>query len=127
MVEMKYKQVILVREDLKLPKGKLAVQSAHASLDAAMKSDKKILAKAENIPIKDKIFDKVISITSLHDFDDIEKGIGEIKRVGKNEFVFSILKKSRKFDFIENKIKKNFNVRKIIDAKKDCVFICGAK
>jgi len=40
---MKYKQVILVREDLKLPRGKLASQSAHASLEAAMKSDKKIL------------------------------------------------------------------------------------
>ena len=42
---MRYKQVILVRQDLKLPKGKLAVQSAHASLDAAMKSDKEILEK----------------------------------------------------------------------------------
>jgi|TARA_B100001964_G_scaffold239163_1_gene306014 PTH2 family peptidyl-tRNA hydrolase len=42
---MKYKQVILVREDLKLPKGKLAVQTAHASLDSASKSDKKILEK----------------------------------------------------------------------------------
>ena len=39
---MKYKQVILVREDLKLPKGKLAIQVAHASLDAASKSDKEI-------------------------------------------------------------------------------------
>mgnify|MGYP005838672801 CR=1 FL=1 len=29
-----YKQVILVREDLKLPKGKMAVQVAHASLTA---------------------------------------------------------------------------------------------
>ena len=42
---MRYKQVILVRQDLKLPKGKLAVQSAHASLDAAMKSDKEIFEK----------------------------------------------------------------------------------
>lgn len=42
---MRYKQVILVRQDLKLPKGKLAVQCAHASLDAAMKSDKEILEK----------------------------------------------------------------------------------
>ena len=42
---MRYKQVILVRDDLKLPKGKLAVQSAHASLDAAMKTDKKLMEK----------------------------------------------------------------------------------
>lgn len=38
-----FKQVILVRSDLKLPKGKLSVQVAHASLEAAMKSDKKIV------------------------------------------------------------------------------------
>ncbi|MBI2145613.1 peptidyl-tRNA hydrolase [Candidatus Woesearchaeota archaeon] len=35
-----HKQVILVRADLKLPKGKLAVQVAHASLEAAMKSSR---------------------------------------------------------------------------------------
>lgn len=38
-----YKQVILVRQDLKLPKGKLAAQCAHASVDAVLKSDKKII------------------------------------------------------------------------------------
>ena len=42
---MKYKQVILVREDLKLPKGKLASQVAHASLDVVSKSDKEIVEK----------------------------------------------------------------------------------
>lgn len=38
---MPYKQVILVREDLNLPKGKLAAQSSHASVDATLKSDKR--------------------------------------------------------------------------------------
>src|SRR3989344_2091733 len=40
---MPYKQVILVTEDLKLPKGKLSAQVAHAAVDASSKSDKKIV------------------------------------------------------------------------------------
>jgi len=40
---MSYKQVILVRQDLKLPKGKLAAQSSHASVEAVLKSsDQKV-------------------------------------------------------------------------------------
>ena len=38
---MEYKQVILVRSDLKLPKGKMSVQCAHASVEAAFKGSKK--------------------------------------------------------------------------------------
>ena len=37
------KQVILVRKDLKLPKGKMAAQVAHAALDAALKAEKSVM------------------------------------------------------------------------------------
>lgn len=40
-----YKQVILVRRDLKLPKGKLAAQCAHASVEAVLKSDSEVVKK----------------------------------------------------------------------------------
>ena len=40
---MAFKQVILVRQDLKLPKGKLAAQCSHASVEAVLKSNKKII------------------------------------------------------------------------------------
>ncbi|MBI3036477.1 peptidyl-tRNA hydrolase [Candidatus Woesearchaeota archaeon] len=43
MSDMPCKQVILVRIDLKLPKGKLSVQVAHASLEAALKSSRSVM------------------------------------------------------------------------------------
>ena len=41
---MEYKQVILIRNDLKLPKGKACAQAAHASVEAALKADKDLLS-----------------------------------------------------------------------------------
>ena len=84
-----------------------------------------VLAKAENIPFKDRSFDKVISVTAMHNFDNIEKSMEEIRRVGKKDFAFSILKKSNLFDSIEKEIRDKFSVKKIIDGKKDWVFICS--
>jgi PTH2 family peptidyl-tRNA hydrolase len=40
MSDYDYKQLILVRDDLKLPKGKLAAQAAHASVEAVLKTEK---------------------------------------------------------------------------------------
>jgi len=37
------KQAILVRQDLKLPKGKACAQSAHASVDAVLKADSDVV------------------------------------------------------------------------------------
>lgn len=42
---MEYKQVILMRNDLKLPKGKMAAQSAHAAVEAVLKSLKSKVKK----------------------------------------------------------------------------------
>ncbi len=39
----KMKLVILVRKDIDLSKGKMSVQCSHASVDASLKADKKIL------------------------------------------------------------------------------------
>ena len=49
---MSYKQVILVRKDLELPKGKLAAQCSHAAVEAVLKSsDKKVSAwRKEGMP-----------------------------------------------------------------------------
>ena len=79
-------------------------------------------APAENIPYPDNFFDVVVSITAIQNFSDIEKGLREIKRVGKNKFVLSFLKKSNKRDFIEKKIKELFDVKKVIEEEKDLIF-----
>ncbi len=38
-----YKQVLIIRQDLQLPKGKACVQAAHASVEAVLKSDLEIV------------------------------------------------------------------------------------
>ena len=87
-------------------------------------SHSKILSVAENLPFKNNSFDYVISVTSIHNFKNIKKSIHEIKRVGKENFVFSVLKKSGKFDFIEKLIQKSFEVEKAVEEDKDTIFFC---
>lgn len=88
------------------------------------KNNKKLLSTAENIPFKDHSFDYVISITTIHNFKNINRSINEMKRVGKEKFVFSILKRSKKFNFIKKLIEKNFIIEKVIEDGKDAIFFC---
>ena len=69
------KQVIIIRSDLKLPKGKMAAQVAHASVDAVLKSDKKVLKewRAEGMP---KIVVKVGSLRELRKYNQLAKDSG---------------------------------------------------
>jgi len=82
------------------------------------------LAFAEDIPYPDDFFDIVVSITAIQNFNDIEKGLNEIKRVGKDRFVLSFLKKSPKKELIENLIEGIFDVEKIIIEEKDEIYFC---
>ena len=88
---------------------------------ASMCSFKVINTGAEQLPFKDKEFDIVISVTAIHNFDDIEKGLKEMKRVGK-QFAFSILKKSKRFKDIDTIIRKEFKIKKIILEEKDIIY-----
>ncbi len=62
---MGYKQVILVRKDLKLPAGKLSAQVAHASLEAALKSSRPVMDGWRQTGAK-KVVLKVDSLEELY-------------------------------------------------------------
>jgi peptidyl-tRNA hydrolase, PTH2 family len=66
-MDTSYKQVILVRNDLKLPKGKLAAQVAHASVEAVHRSNKNIVQdwRAEGMK---KIVLKVKNLEELYKY-----------------------------------------------------------
>ena len=72
---MTYKQVILVRQDLKLPKGKLAAQVAHASVEAVLKADKETVKAWRNEGMA-KIVLKVKDEKELLKFNQIAKDEG---------------------------------------------------
>ena len=84
----------------------------------------KLLGTAENLPFRGNRFDYVVSITALHNFKDIKKSINEMKRVGRQDFVFSILRKSGKFPFIKASLEKGFIIEKAVEEQKDTIFFC---
>ncbi len=59
-----YKQVIVVRDDLKLGKGKIAAQVAHASLESYLRADKDAVSEWEKTGVK-KVVLKVSDLKEL--------------------------------------------------------------
>lgn len=64
---MPYKQVIIVRADLKLTKGKMAAQASHASVEAVLRSNKDDVAKWQQEGMK-KIVLKVNTQSELLEY-----------------------------------------------------------
>lgn len=77
---MEYKQVILVRQDLKLPKGKMSAQCAHAAVEAVMKmlksSDGKEKVAAWRSKGSKKVVLKVKDKTELYKYSQLAKDAG---------------------------------------------------
>jgi ubiquinone/menaquinone biosynthesis C-methylase UbiE len=79
---------------------------------------------AERLPFKDSQFDIVISITAVQNFTDIEKGLAEMRRVGRGRYAISVLKRSKKIDDIKRMISEIFTVTDVIEEEKDLIFFC---
>ncbi len=72
---MAYKQVIIIRQDLKLPKGKAAAQAAHAAVEAVLRSDKATIQKWRSEGQK-KVTVKVPDERTLHQIAQQAKDYG---------------------------------------------------
>lgn len=81
-----------------------------------------ICGKAENLPFKKKVFDWVLCITVMQNLEDITMAIKEMKRVCNGRVVFSVLKRSNKFNKIKSLLKKEFNTTEI-DEEKDLIMV----
>lgn len=82
------------------------------------------VASAESLPFEDNSFDTVISVTAIMNFDDIEKGLDEIKRVAKKDIVITYLKDSPKQHEIEMAIRERFIVMDTIENEHDLFWFC---
>jgi len=74
---MELKQVILVRKDLKMSKGKAAAQVAHGAVEAVLKSDKNLVSKWRGEGMK-KVTLSVNSEKELYKYLQIAKDYGLI-------------------------------------------------
>ncbi|MEE9323483.1 MAG: peptidyl-tRNA hydrolase Pth2 [Candidatus Aenigmarchaeota archaeon] len=70
-----YKQVIVVRKDLKMDRGKIAAQAAHASLEAYRKADPKDVVEWEAEGMK-KV---VVCAKNLKEFVSIKEKVKEAR------------------------------------------------
>lgn len=88
----------------------------------AKAKDNVIYGEAERLPFEDKSFDIVICITAIHNFDNPEKAISEMKRVSDDKIAITLLKKAKHFDKIKELIERNLDAYNI-DEDKDLIFI----
>lgn len=73
--EFAYKQCLVVREDLKLSRGKIAVQAAHAAIEAYERADEKI-REAWRSEGQKKVVLKVSSLSELMELKAKAEGMG---------------------------------------------------
>ena len=88
--------------------------------------DNVVQGVAEHMPFKDHEFDLVMSVTAMHHFD-VDKAIDEMKRVGKESFVVSVLKKAQNSELIMQKLQKHFTVINQIEEEKDTIYFLGCR
>jgi len=78
-----------------------------------------IQAEAENLPLKDRSIQNIISLTAAQNFNSMQDAIDEMNRVRTGKAAISILKKSPKTIELKQLLKN----AKMIEEDKDLIFI----
>lgn len=79
---------------------------------------------AESLPFKNNAFDIVVCLTALHNFQDPQRGLLEMKRVGTGRFAISILKRAKAFDALMKMVSGTFKVKEMLEDPKDIILFC---
>jgi ubiquinone/menaquinone biosynthesis C-methylase UbiE len=83
--------------------------------------------RGESLPFKDHSVDIILCLTALHNFSDPFKGLEEMRRVCRDRFIITVLKKSVNAERTENickAIKTMFKVEKELDDLHDYIYLC---
>lgn len=105
----------------------IGIDPSRELLKKAKKKIPVIQGKGEFLPFANNCFDVVLSLTALQNFNNIEKGIQEMKRVAKDLVIITVLKRSPKIEQIEKLIPEYFTKIQIIEEDKDILFFCRKK
>jgi ubiquinone/menaquinone biosynthesis C-methylase UbiE len=83
----------------------------------------KVLGCSEFLPFPSHCFDVVVSVTAIHNFTDHAKGLLEIKRVGKDRFALTVLKRSVHAKKLVKCIKLMFRPKLVVEEQHDLIFL----
>ena len=81
-----------------------------------------IQAVAEYLPFQDVYFTLTIALTSVQNFEDIERGLDEIGRVSRVMIIISVPLKSHKIHKIQDLLDTKFSIVNTLKEEKDLIF-----
>lgn len=106
-------------------KQSVGVEPAAKLLEQYKGVSQTIVGCAEKLPFSDNQFDVVISLTAIQNFSNVKQGLEEIRRVGKDRFALTFLKKLSKTPELEKELRsvfEKFTIEKI-EEEKDYIFL----
>lgn len=91
------------------------------------KLSKFVVGSAEQLPFEKESFDLVVSFTAIQNFTNVELGVDEILRVGRNWFVLTCLTRTNATSVLRNKLKSACVVHEEFILNNDTIFIASRR